>query len=65
MAQHTFDRGGEDDGTLTVELFSFYGGTYVCTDVDPAVTWFCLTAEQARAYAADLVALADELDARG
>jgi hypothetical protein len=60
----TFNRGGADDGTLDVSLFTFYGEERVWTDVEPAVGGFGLTADQARAYAADLIAHADALDER-
>jgi hypothetical protein len=63
VATHTFDRGGADDGTLDVSLFTFYGEERVWTDVEPEVS-FGLTAEQARAYAADLITHADALDER-
>lgn len=62
MAEHTFDRGGADDGTLMVSIFRSYGEDYVQTDVNPPATGFGLTADQARAYAADLLAHADALD---
>lgn len=64
MGTHTFDRGGEDDGTVDVSLFTFYGEEYVWTDVEPTGSSFGLTAEGARAYAADLIAHADALDER-
>lgn len=64
MATHTFDRGGADDGTLDVSLFTFYGEEYVWTDIEPPATGFGLTADQARAYAADLITHADALDER-
>lgn len=62
MGHHTFDRGGQDDGTLTVSVFRSYGEDYVWTDLEPGVTCFGLTSDQARAYAADLIAHADALD---
>jgi hypothetical protein len=62
MAEHTFDRGGQDDGTLTVSLDRSYGDEYVWTALDPAVTGFGLTADQARTYAADLITHAAALD---
>lgn len=62
MAEHTFDRGGPNDGVLGVSINSFYGENYVCTELNPPVGSFNLTAEQARAYAADLIAHADALD---
>jgi hypothetical protein len=64
VATHAFDRGGADDGTLDVSLFRFYGEEYVWTDVEPGATGFGLTADQARAYAADLVNHAEALDER-
>jgi hypothetical protein len=64
MAQHTFDRGGEDDGIIDVSLFTFYGEEYVWTDLTPAVGGYGLSADGARAYAADLIAHADALDER-
>lgn len=65
MATHSFDRGGsDDDGALTVSLFTFYGEERVWTDIEPDVGFFGLTAEQARAYAADLLTHADALDER-
>lgn len=62
MATHIFDRGGVDDATLDVSLFTFYGKEYVWTDIDPAGGSFGLTADQARSYAADLIAHADALN---
>jgi hypothetical protein len=64
MAEHTFEGGGQDDGTVTVSLFRFYGEEFVWTDLEPSVCAFGLTAERARAYAADLIAHADALDER-
>lgn len=65
MATHTFDRGGSDDnGTLDVSLFTYYGEERVWTDIEPGVSCFGLTADQARAYAADLITHADALDER-
>ncbi len=62
MAEHTFDRGGQDDGTLTVRIFRSYGEDYVRTDLELPVIGLGLTADQARAYAADLITHADALD---
>jgi hypothetical protein len=64
MAEHTFDRGGADDGTVTVSIFRSYGEDVVYSDLEPPVTGFGLTADQARAYAADLITHADALDQR-
>lgn len=64
MATHTFDRGAADDGTLDVSLFTFYGEEYVWTDIVSGESAFGLTADQARAYAADLITHADALDER-
>jgi hypothetical protein len=63
MATHTFDGGGQDDGTLDVSLFTYYGEEYVWTDTS-GESAFGLNAEQARAYAADLITHADALDER-
>lgn len=62
MVTHTFDGGGQDDGTLDVSLFTYYGEDYVWTDIVSGESAFGLTADAARAYAADLVAHADALD---
>lgn len=65
MSTHSFERGGQDDGTLTVSIDRFYGDNYVAIDLDPAVVSAHLTAEQARAVAADLIAHANALDGGG
>lgn len=66
MAHHMFDRGGADDGALMVSIDSFYGENYVCTEIEPGgLGFFNLTAEQARAYAADLLAHAEALEVGG
>jgi hypothetical protein len=64
MSSHSFNRGGQDDGTLTVNLDTFYGEQYVAIGLEPAVAEAHLTAAQARAVAADLLAHADQLDGR-
>lgn len=64
VGHHTFDRGGADDGTLSVHIERFYGDEYVAIDLDPAGSGAHLTAEEARAVAADLVQHANELDGR-
>lgn len=63
VSHHTFDRGGSPDGTLSVSIERFYGDDCVAIDLESA-TEAHLTAEQARAVAADLVAHADALDGR-
>lgn len=65
MSGHDFDRGGQDDGTLMVSIDKFYGDDYVTIDLNPGVTGAHLTAEQARAVAADLIVHADYLDGIG
>lgn len=55
MADHPIDRGGSPDGILRVELFQFYGEQTVTIDLVDGDTSAHLTAEQARAVAADLV----------
>lgn len=59
MARHKLD-----DVTLDVSLSSSYGTEYVWTDIDEGATAFGLTADEARAYGADLIAHADALDER-
>lgn len=62
MSSHSFDRGSQDDGTLTVSIERFYGDDYVTLDLIPGVSMVHLDAEGARAVAADLLAHADRLD---
>ena len=63
MSGHTFDRGGQDDGTLMVSIDKWYGDDYVTVDLNPGVTEAHLTAARAREVAADLIAHADYLEA--
>jgi hypothetical protein len=62
VTDHVIDRGGSPDGILRVELFRFYGEDTVTIDLVDGDTSAHLTAEQARAVAADLVEYADQLD---
>jgi hypothetical protein len=64
VAEHPFDRGGQDDGKLTVSIERFYGEDYVSIDLEPGATGANLTASQAREVAADLIANAEQLDSR-
>lgn len=59
MARHE-----TEDIILDVSLSSSYGTEYVQTEIDDGATAFGLTADEARAYAADLVVHADALDER-
>ena len=59
---HRFDRGGADDGLISVTIEVFYGGRCVALRLAPAVTAAYLDAATARALAADLVAHADALE---
>lgn len=62
MAAHAFDRGGAPDGTLGIALDRFYGEDYVCIELADGSTEAHLTAGQARAVAADLIAHAAALE---
>lgn len=62
MAEHRFDHGGQDDGTLTISIARFYGDDYVHLDTGSS-TGAHLTAGQARAVAADLIVQAEQLEA--
>ena len=64
MAEHIYDRGGSPDGALGISLGRFYGEEAVELDLVSGDSAAHLTAEQARAVAADLVAHADALDER-
>jgi len=63
MTRHTYGRGGAPDGTLGVSIDRFYGNDLLCIELEDDDTAAYLTAAQARAVAADLIAHADALDA--
>lgn len=62
MSTYLVDRGGQDDGEFIVSIERFYGERYVNLDNDSGDCVTHLTADQARAVAADLIASADVLD---
>jgi hypothetical protein len=62
MAMHSYDNGGWPDGRLSVSVASFYGDDCVRIDVVNGDSAAHLTADQARALAADLLTHANMLD---
>jgi hypothetical protein len=63
VATHSYDNGGWPDGRLSVSVASFYGDDCVRIDVVNGDSAAHLTAEQARALAADLLTHASQLGA--